>query len=97
MATVFKKTFTKPVPDGSETVIRKGVKLARWKNAKGKTRTTRLTTGKDGSERIIVEAATYTAKYRDGQGVVREVATGCRDETAARRVLAELGRRAELV
>jgi hypothetical protein len=44
-----------------------------------------------------VPAKTYTAKYRDGQGVVREVPTGCRDETAARRVLADLERRAELV
>src|SRR5262249_55478678 len=35
--------------------------------------------------------------YRDGAGVVQTVATGCRDETAARQVLADLERRAELV
>jgi hypothetical protein len=44
-----------------------------------------------------MEAATFTAKYRDGEGIVREVATGCRDEQAARSVLARLERRAELV
>jgi len=56
-----------------------------------------LTTGRGGADRIVVQSGTYTAKYRDGQGVVREVATGCRDETAARSVLSELERRAELV
>jgi integrase len=34
---------------------------------------------------------------RDGEGIVREVSTHCRDETAARSVLGELERRAELV
>ena len=97
MAAVFKKTFTKPLPPGAETFIRKGERLARWKDARGRTRTEKVTTGKDGAERIIVEAATYTAKYRDGSGIVREVATGCRDETAARAVLAELVKRRELV
>ncbi len=37
-----------------------------------------------------MEAGTYTAKYRDGSGIVRKVATGCRDESAARSVLTEL-------
>ncbi|MGH7192326.1 MAG: tyrosine-type recombinase/integrase, partial [Candidatus Saccharimonadales bacterium] len=53
--------------------------------------------GRDGSERIADTAATYTAKYRDGAGVVVEVSTGCRDADAARSVLADLERRAELV
>jgi len=95
VATVFKKTFTKPLPSGAETFIRKGEKFARWKDAKGKTRTANVTTGKDGSERLIIAAKTFTAKYRDGSGIVREVATGCRDETAARAVLAELVKRCE--
>jgi integrase len=56
-----------------------------------------VTVGKDGGERIVTESPYYVAKYRDGGGVVREVATGCRDETAARQMLADLERRAELV
>jgi hypothetical protein len=32
----------------------------------------------------VIEAGTYTAKYRDGSGNVLEVATGCRDIDAAR-------------
>ena len=53
--------------------------------------------GRDGSHRITILARTFTAKYRDGQGIVREISTGCRDETAARSILADLERRAELV
>jgi integrase len=97
MGTVFKKTFTKPLPAGAESFVRKGERLARWKDRRGKTRTALLTMGKDGAERIILESPFYVAKYRDGAGVVQLVATGCRDETAARQVLANLTRKAELV
>ena len=54
-------------------------------------------TGKDGSPRIVDEAGTYTAKFRDGEGIVCEVSTGCCDEDAARTILSKLERRAELV
>src|SRR5262249_27731580 len=46
---------------------------------------------------MLTESATYFAKYRDGSGAVRTVANGCKDETAARQVLADLERRAELI
>jgi len=94
MGTVYKKTFTKPLPTGAKIIVRKGQRLAEWKDAKGKTRTAPLTVAGD---RIAVAAGTYTAKYRDGAGIVREVATGCRDESAARSILSKLERRAELV
>jgi len=97
MATVFRKTYTKPLPEGAELFTRKGQRFARWKDAKGKARTDRVTAGKDGSPRLLIEAGTFTAKYRDGAGVVREVATGCRDEQAARGVLHQLLARAENV
>jgi len=97
MASVYRKTYTKPMPEGAETFTRKGQQYARWKDGTGKTKTAKLTTGRDGSERIVQQAATYTASYRDGQDLLREVATGCRDETAARQVLADLVKRAEQV
>ena len=56
-----------------------------------------MTTGQDGSTRILDEAGPYTAKFRDGEWIVCEVSTGCRDEDAARSVLGKLERRAELV
>jgi hypothetical protein len=94
MGAVYRKTVTKPLPPGAEVFARKGQRFVRWKDAKGKTRTAPLTTGRDGQDRIIVVARTYTAKYRDGNGLVREAATGCRDEQAARAILADLERRA---
>ena len=97
MGTVFKKTATKPLPQGAKIIVRKGQRFAEWKPAKGKTRTAPLTVGQDGSDRIVITTATYTAKYRDGNGRVREVATGCRDEGAARSLLTEMERRAERV
>jgi len=97
MGTVFRKTATKAIPTGAKIIVREGQRLAQWKPTKGKARTAPVTVGKDGSERIVITARTFTAKYRDGSGVVCEVATGCRDEAAARSVLADLERRAEKV
>ena len=97
MGTVFKKTVTRAFPVGAEIFERKGQRFARWKDSKGKTRTAPLTVGADGSDRIVTEAGTFTAKYRDGSGWVCETATGCRDADAARAVLGDLERRSELV
>lgn len=47
MATVYRKTFTKPLPEGAEVYTRKCVQFARWKDANGRTRTERVTTGRD--------------------------------------------------
>jgi integrase len=97
VGTVYKPTVTKPLPPGAETIVGKGRRFARWKDRTGKTRTAPLTEGKDGGDRIVIESSRYVAKYRDGAGVVQVVPTGCRDEQAARRVLGDLERRAELV
>ncbi len=97
MGTVFRKTFTKPIPPGADTIVRKGERLARWKDRKGRTRTAPLTAGTDGGDRIIIESPYFVAKYRDGSGSVRVESTGCRDESAARQVLADLEREAELI
>ena len=97
MGAVYRKTFTKPLPAGAEVFTRNGERFARWKNAKGKTRTAKLTAGKDGLDRIVLEAKTFTAKYRNGSNHVVETATGCRDETAARSVLGDLEQRGVLV
>jgi hypothetical protein len=97
MGSVFKKTVTRPLPPEAEIIERKGVWLACWRDGKGKKKTAPVTTGKDGSERIRDESATYVARYRNGDGVVVEVSTGCRDKSAAQNVLADLERKAERV
>jgi integrase len=97
VGTVFKKQVTRPLPADAEIVVRKGKRVARWRNSRGKPRTAPVTKGRDGSERIVTESPYYVAKYRDGAGIVRIVPTGCKDETAARSVLADLERTAELI
>jgi hypothetical protein len=37
MGTVYKKTFTKPLPAGAKIIVRKGQQLAEWIDAKGET------------------------------------------------------------
>ncbi len=97
MAAVYKKTTTRRLPDGAELFVRKGQQMARWQLKNGTKRTAPVTIGKDGSQRIATEASTYTAKYRDGKGIVREVATVCRSKDGAQAVLKELSDRAERV
>lgn len=71
--------------------------VATWTDRSGKKRTEAAVARPDGSFRIRSKASTYTAKYRDGDGIIREVATGCRDADAAKAKLAELMRTAELI
>ena len=97
MGSVYRKTVTKKLPAGGEIFTRKGQRFIRWADAKGKSRTAPITVGKQGEDRVVILAKTFTAKFRDGQGKVCEIATGCKDETAARAVLAGLVKRSERV
>src|SRR6516225_3069103 len=97
MGSLFKKAVTRPLPPGAELITRQGQRLARWRDGKGKVKTAPVTTGQNGSDRIRDESGTYVARYRDGNGLVVEVSTGCRDKTAAQSVLADLERQAERV
>jgi hypothetical protein len=47
--------------------------------------------------RIVLESPYYVAKYRDGDGIIRERGTGCKDKQAAERKLSQLERQAELI
>ena len=97
MGSVYKPTYTRAVPDGAETVTQKGKRFARVKPPRGRAKLYPLTEGRDGKLRILITSGKYVAKYRDGHGITRIVATGCRDEQAARSCLKELERRSELV
>src|SRR3954452_6923913 len=97
MGSVFKKSVTRPIPPGAAVVTRQGVRLARWRDGRGRVRTAPLTTGKGGTDRVRDVSGTYFARYRDGDGMVVEGPTCCRDGCAARQVLAELERKAERV
>jgi integrase len=96
VGTVFKPIVTRPLPPGAQVVEREGKRVARWTSARGGNRTADVRTTPRG-DCIVQESGKYLARYRDGQGVTQTVATDCRDEMAARAVLGELERRAELV
>src|SRR5258708_695561 len=97
MGSVFKKAVTRPLPTGAEFIVRNGERFARWRDGKGKLRTAPVTTSQSGADRTREQSRTYYARHRDGNGIVVETATGCRDKTAAQNVLADLERRAERV
>lgn len=95
MGTVFRKSFTKPIPASAEIIVRQGERIARWKDAaSGKTRTAPVT---GNGHRIRLESSNFHAKLRDGAGLLVERPTGCRTEAAARQVLAEWEREAERI
>src|SRR5512135_362357 len=97
MGSVFRKTTTRPIPAGA-TIARQGDKpVARWKTRAAKWKTAPVITLDDGRQVIRQESSTYFAKFRDHDGTVRVVPTGCHDESAARQVLADLERQADRV
>ena len=94
MGTIYRKTVTRPLPTGCKIITRNGKQFAQWTNRKGKTVTAELS---ESGDRIRTETGTYLAKYRDGDGLVCEVSTGCTDKVAAQTVLNELVRTAQHV
>ncbi|MCG3180469.1 MAG: Tyrosine recombinase XerC [Phycisphaerae bacterium] len=95
MATVFRKTYTQHLPKGAKIVQRQGKKMALWLDAKGRPHYDDVTVGRKGKLKIIRHSPTWTAQYRDADGNTVFEGTGCRDEQAARHVLAKLVQRVE--
>ncbi len=89
MGNIYRKTVTRAAPPDAEII---GA-IARWIDDEGKTRTAPV----NAAGRVVVKAKTFTARYRDGSGRLREFATGCRDKTAAKRILSDLEQRAAKV
>jgi len=87
MATIYRKVYPVPMPPGAEFLLRGGQRLARWTDGKGNVKTAPL--AQDG-KKILHEAGPWYARYTDANGVERRASTGCRDEQAARKVLADL-------
>jgi len=92
MSHLRKIPFTKPIPAGAELVTRRGARLARWTDGRGKAREAELT--EDG-QRIRLYTRDWWGEYADADGVVQCVRLA-RDKTAAAQMLAALVRKAEL-
>ena len=97
MGSVFRKTTTRPMPKDAEIIDKKGERWAKWRTSNGKLKTALVIVGQDGAERIRTESQTFLAKYRDENGLLIERPTGCRDESAARQVLADWEKRVEQI
>ena len=97
MGMILKKQYTMPIPSGAEITRRDGHRVARWRLRNGQPRLAVVVDCKDGKLRVRGRSRLYLARFRDGSGQVVEVATNCKDEVAARAVLTQLERRAELV
>ncbi|NOT01822.1 MAG: site-specific integrase [Phycisphaerales bacterium] len=97
MGMIFRKRYTMPVPAGAEITEQGGVRIARWQLRNGQRRSGEVVDCQDGKLRVRGQSRQFLARYRDGNGEIVEVATGCKDEIAARTVLTKLERNAELV
>jgi integrase len=87
MASIYREKYRRPLPEGAVISERRGKKIARWVDERGRAQVAELE--KDG-KRVVFEYENWFARYRDASGQVRRVSTGCRDEQAARQVLANL-------
>ena len=85
MATVYKKKYPIPMPEGAEIITRRGKKLARWSSGKGQVRTAETL----GDGRVQFVSDCWYIRYRDASRRMRRKSTGCRDRQAAEKVLAD--------
>ena len=87
MATLYRKMYPVEMPAGAEIVTRRGKAVAQWTDRRGKVKSAPVAA--DG-KRIMHEADVWYLRYRAADGVERRVSTGCRDQQAAGRVMADL-------
>lgn len=78
MGSVKRQTYTRAVPTGA---VIDGLQV-RW-TVGGKRHSGELIT-KEGKQVVRTKTETYYAKFRDADGLVQTVSTGCRDREAAR-------------
>jgi integrase len=97
MGTVYRPTVTRPMPTGAKVERKGGNSFAVWTDRRGKRRRAQMVGGGAKRPGIAERAGTYTAKYRDADGSVRCVATGCRSLDTAKARLAELEAQVERV
>jgi integrase len=64
MASVFRRSYRRPLPEGAEVVTRRGERLARWKDRAGRTRTAPL--ADDGQ--IVLEYRCWYVEYGGADG-----------------------------
>ena len=86
MATIYKKKYPIPMPEGAEIIRRQDKRLARWTSGKGQVRTAEVLP--DGRIQFVSDC--WYIRYRSADGQMRRESTGCRDKQAAGKVLADV-------
>ncbi|MBN1846108.1 MAG: site-specific integrase [Sedimentisphaerales bacterium] len=86
MAAVYKKKYPIPMPEGAETIERRGKTMARWTNGKGQERMAKVLD--DGRVQFVSDC--WYVRYTDASGKMRRESSGCRDKRAAERALADI-------
>lgn len=87
MATVYKRTRRKPIPEGATFKTIRGQRVAEWQDGHGRTR--RAPLDEDGGG-ILVEAAHYTVKYLGSDGLWQTEGTKIADRDTAKQYAAML-------
>lgn len=67
MGSIYKPTYSRPLPDTADTFTRKGKRFARWMDRRGKKHVAELT---EAGNRVRMESQTYVAKFRDGNATI---------------------------
>jgi len=90
MATIYRKTYPIPMPEGAEIILRNGKKFARWQNGRAKEGgvQTRVAEVLDDGRVMFVSDGWYV-RYTNADGVMTREATGLRDKQAAEKFLAD--------
>jgi hypothetical protein len=92
MASVFRQTYKRPVPPGADIITRKGERLARWKDRRGRTQTAPLS--EDGRQ-VVLEYRCWYIAYQDHTGK-RVVEKGYTDRQATEQRARDLERGASI-
>src|SRR5438132_1589022 len=88
MATIFKKTSAKPIPEKAEFLARKGVRIVRWRDRQGLIRTAPLSAD---SSKVLIERPAWYIVFQDAFGR-RVTKRGYRDREATEALAQRLER-----
>jgi integrase len=88
MATIYKRTRRKPIPEGAEIISRNGQRFALWSDRRTKRRQ-RAPLSDDGRV-VIVQADCYTIEWFDHENKRRRKGTRIADKDAAQRLANKL-------
>jgi len=92
MATIYKRTRKRPIPEGAEIITRKGERFAVWTEGKAHRRR-RAPLTPDGMF-VVIESPGYEIQYFDHNGQRRKKSIRCNDRDAAQQLANDLEKRA---